>query len=132
MPQLARHRGSADCNPTSATSASPAKIGNHRATLAGLRVARPGDPLAASLSGCILGIMGVAARSMDIDLTGATATVSKDMADTPRHIVHLAVTVRILSSFDDRQGRKLEAAAHPCPVHNAFAIAAPITFDWIG
>lgn len=92
----------------------------------------PSDLLAVSLGGCILGIMGVAARSMDIDLTGATAAVSKEMADTPRRIVHLAVTVRIPVPFDDRQRRKLEAAAHACPVHNALAIAAPITFDWVG
>lgn len=46
------------------------------------------DLLGVSLGGCILGTMGVAARSMNIDIPGATATVTKEMAnalgiDTP-------------------------------------------------
>lgn len=90
------------------------------------------DLLGVSLGGCILGIMGVAARSMDIDIPGATTTVSKEMANAPRRFAHLSVVVRIPGTFDDRQRRKLEAAAHACPVHNALAIAAPITFEWVG
>lgn len=89
------------------------------------------DLLGVSLGGCILGIMGVAARSMDIDIPGATATITKEMAITPRRFAHLSVVVRIPGSFDERQRRKLEAAAHACPVHNALGIEAPIAFEWV-
>jgi putative redox protein len=83
------------------------------------------DLLGVSLGGCILGIMGIAARSMDIDIPGATATIAKEMANAP-----LSVVVRIPGNFDARQRRKLEAAAHACPVHNALGIDAPIVFEW--
>ena len=92
----------------------------------------PRDLLSVSLGGCILSIMGIAARSMDIDIAGATATVSKEMANAPRRIAHMAVVVKVPGVFDDRQRRKLEAAAHACPVHNALGIAAPITIEWVG
>lgn len=88
------------------------------------------DLLGVSLGGCILGIMSVAARSMDIDIPGATATITKEMANAPRRFAHLSVVVRIPGSFDERQRRKLEAAAHACPVHNALGIDAPIAFEW--
>jgi len=88
------------------------------------------DLLEVSLGGCILGIMGIAARSMDIDIPGATATIAKEMANAPRRFAHLSVVVRIPGNFDARQRRKLEAAAHACPVHNALGIDAPIVFEW--
>jgi putative redox protein len=74
--------------------------------------------------------MGIAARSMDIDIPGATATIAKEMANAPRRFAHLSVVVRIPGNFDARQRRKLEAAAHACPVHNALGIDAPIVFEW--
>lgn len=92
----------------------------------------PSDLLSLSLGGCIFGIMEIAARSMDIGIAGATATVSKEMGGTPRRISHLSVIVRVPGTFDERQRRKLEVAAHACPVHNALGINAPIVFDWAG
>ncbi len=88
------------------------------------------DLLGVSLGGCILGIMGVAAHSMNIDIPGVTATITKEMANAPRRFAHLSVAVKIPGSFDERQRRKLEAAAHACPVHNALGIDAPIVFEW--
>ncbi len=92
----------------------------------------PSDLLSVSLGGCVLSIMGITAQSMGIDIAGATATVSKEMANAPRRIAHMAVVVRVPGSFDDRQRRKLEAAAHSCPVHNALGIEAPIIIEWVG
>jgi uncharacterized OsmC-like protein len=90
----------------------------------------PSDLLAVSLGGCILSIMAVATKDDAIDLSGATASVSKNMADAPRRIARLAVTVRVPGKVDDRLRRKLVAAANACPVHQALAIQAPITFAW--
>ncbi len=92
----------------------------------------PSELLSLSLGSCILSIMGIAARSMDTDIVGATAIVTKEMANAPRRIARIAVTVRVPGHFDERQRAKLEAAAHACPVHNVLGIAAPITIDWIG
>jgi uncharacterized OsmC-like protein len=92
----------------------------------------PSDLLSVSLGGCILSIMGIAANAVDADIAGATATVSKDMADAPRRIARIAVHVRVPGRFNARQRAKLEAAAHSCPVHGVLGIAAPITIDWTG
>jgi putative redox protein len=92
----------------------------------------PSELLALSLGSCILSIMGIAARSMDTDIAGATAILTKEMANGPRRIVRLAVDVRVPGNFNERQRAKLEAAAHACPVHNALKIDAPITIAWIG
>lgn len=92
----------------------------------------PSDLLSLSLDGCILGTMAVVARSMDIDIERATAAVSKEMGGTPRRITHLSVIIRVPGKFDERQRRKLEAAAHACPVHSALGIDAPIGFGWVG
>ncbi len=90
----------------------------------------PSDLLSVSLGSCILSIMGIAARSMEVDIAGSVAVVTKEMADAPRRIAAMAVTVRVPGGLDERQRRKLEAAAHACPVHRALGISAPITLEW--
>ena len=92
----------------------------------------PSEMLSVSLGSCILSIMGIAARSMNIDIIGATARVTKEMADGPRRIARIAVAVQVPGSFDCRQRSKLEAAAYACPVHSVLGIDAPISFDWTG
>nr|WP_236657554.1 OsmC family protein [Acidisarcina polymorpha] len=83
-----------------------------------------------SLGSCILSIMGIMARSLDIDLTGATASIEKEMANAPRRIVKISVHVNVPRVFEDDHQRKLETAAHACPVHNILNVDAPISFSW--
>ncbi|MEO9133071.1 MAG: OsmC family protein [Sphingomonas sp.] len=92
----------------------------------------PSDMLAVSLGSCILTIMGIAAQSMDIDIAGATATVEKEMANAPRRIARIAVAVNVPHNPTPDQVRKLEAAAHACPVHTCLdpALDTPISFTW--
>ena len=92
----------------------------------------PSELLSVSLGSCILSIMGIAAQSMNIDISGATATISKEMANAPRRIARMSVTVRVPGNPDDKQRRKLETAAHACPVHRALGIEVPITIEWVG
>jgi putative redox protein len=90
----------------------------------------PSELLSVSLGSCILSIMGIAARSLGLDISGATALVEKEMANAPRRIVKIAVRVHVPGAFDNVQRRKLEEAAHACPVHAALKVDAPISFDW--
>jgi putative redox protein len=90
----------------------------------------PSDLLALSLGSCILSIMAIAARSMQAEITGATATVTKQMSDAPRRITRIAVTIHVPGPFNAAQRTTLEAAARACPVHTALAIEAPIRIDW--
>ena len=90
----------------------------------------PSDLLSVSLGSCVLSIMGIMARSLDIDITGATATVEKEMANAPRRIAKISVHVHVPGVFAEGQQRKLERAAHACPVHNILNVEAPIAFSW--
>ena len=92
----------------------------------------PSEMLSVALGSCILSIMGIAARAIDRDIAGATATVTKEMANAPRRISRISVIVRVPGDFDQRQRVRLEAAAHACPVHHALGIDAPVTIEWIG
>jgi putative redox protein len=90
----------------------------------------PSELLSVSLGSCILSIMGIAARSLGVDISGATAHVQKEMANAPRRISRIAVKIRVPGVLDQRQRSKLEEAAHACPVHNVLKVDAPIFFDW--
>lgn len=90
----------------------------------------PSELLSVSLGSCILSIMGIAANSLRVDITGATATVTKVMGNAPRRISKLSVEVRVPVALSEDQQLKLEAAAHACPVHNVLNIDAPIVFRW--
>ena len=93
----------------------------------------PTDLVAAALGSCILTIMGIQARRMDVDLTGSTVIVTKEMTQgAERHIARLAVTVSVPIKLTNEQKHKLERAAYTCPVHKSLHpdIQMPITFNW--
>ena len=92
----------------------------------------PTDLVATALGTCILTTMAIMARTLNLEITGATATVEKEMTPAPRRIGSLATTLRIPGTFDADTRLKLERAAHTCPVHRSLHpdVAAPITFVW--
>ena len=93
----------------------------------------PTDLVATALGTCILSIMGILARNMQIDLTGTKVTVIKEMVTVPvRRIGKLGVTVHVPVLLDDVQKQKLFNGAHTCPVHKSLHpdIQAPIEFIW--
>jgi putative redox protein len=93
----------------------------------------PTDLVAAALGTCMLTIMGIAARRMDVDLSGATALVSKEMSQSPiRRIARLAVTVRVPAQLTQQQRQELQNAALACPVHKSLHpdVQIPVNFQW--
>ena len=93
----------------------------------------PTDLVATALGTCMLTIMGIMARTLNIDIAGTTATVEKEMtASMPRRIQSLAVKIRIPQSLSPENQQKLERAAHTCPVHKSLHpdIQTPIEFTW--
>jgi putative redox protein len=90
----------------------------------------PSDLLSVALGSCILSAMGIHARAMNLDIAGATARVSKQMANAPRRIAGISVHVQVPGELSESQKQKLEAAAHGCPVHNILKVEAPISFSW--
>lgn len=81
----------------------------------------PTDLVATALGGCMLTIMGIAARNHDIDIKGARAEVTKTMASDPRRISKLEVNIYLPKQYTDKEKKILEAAAHGCPVSQSLS-----------
>jgi putative redox protein len=92
----------------------------------------PTDLVATALGTCILTVMGIKSQSMNVDITGSTASVEKEMATGPRRIGKLTVTVRVPHKLPDHQIQQLERAAFTCPVHKSMSpqVEMPIDFVW--
>jgi putative redox protein len=93
----------------------------------------PTDLVATALGTCMLTIMGIAARTLNIDFTGATATVEKEMTATaPRRIQRLTVRIHVPHAPSSEDKEKLERAAYACPVHKSLHpdVQIPIEFTW--
>ncbi len=93
----------------------------------------PTDLVATALGSCMLTVMGIMARTLNIDIAGATATVDKQMSTTPpRMIASLAVRIHVPHTLSPENKQKLERAAHTCPVHKSLHpdVKSPIAFTW--
>lgn len=93
----------------------------------------PTDLVATALGTCMLTVMGILARTLNLDIAGATATVEKQMTSTaPRRIQSLTVRIRVPHALSPEDQQKLERAAHTCPVHKSLHpdIDTPIEFTW--
>jgi putative redox protein len=93
----------------------------------------PTDLVGAALGTCVLTLMGIVAQRHQLDLSGATAAVSKEMVTGPqRRIGKLLVSVHVPREFAPEDRARLERAALSCPVHRSLhpEIEAPITFHY--
>lgn len=76
----------------------------------------PTDTVATALASCMLTIMGIKARDMEIDLKGTFAEVKKTMASDPRRISKIEIRFQMNSNFSSKERSILEKAAKTCPV----------------
>lgn len=93
----------------------------------------PTDLVATALGTCMLTIMGILARTLDIDIAGATASVEKEMTATPpRRIQRLTVNIHVPYALAEEDREKFVRAAHTCPVHKSLHpdIEIPVRFTW--
>ncbi|PQJ33087.1 osmotically inducible protein OsmC [Nonlabens arenilitoris] len=92
----------------------------------------PTDTVATGLASCMITMMGIKARDLDIDLKGSVAQVTKTMAANPRRISQIDVTLDMKGNCDKRAQLILERIANTCPVHESLHpdIVKNITFNW--
>ena len=92
----------------------------------------PTDMVANSLATCMITIMAIKARDMDIELKGTTAEVTKVMAAEPRRISEIHIHFEMDYAADDKTKTILERVAMQCPVHFSLHpdIKKMITFNW--
>ncbi|HEY3323506.1 MAG TPA: OsmC family protein [Planctomycetota bacterium] len=94
----------------------------------------PTDLMGAALGTCMLTIMGIYARRHEINLSGASAKVAKDMTATPvRRIGKLTVVVRMPAAVAPDQRKPLESAALACPVYQSLhpEIQKEVKFEYV-
>jgi putative redox protein len=77
----------------------------------------PTDLAATSLGSCMMTIMGIKARSMNLDLKGTEIEITKVMASEPRRISEIHATLKFPpNNFTDKEKAVLENTAKTCPV----------------
>lgn len=76
----------------------------------------PTDTVATALATCMLTVMGIKAKDLDLDLKGTTAEVTKTMASDPRRISRIDVNLDFPKSYGEKENKILENTARNCPV----------------
>jgi putative redox protein len=93
----------------------------------------PTDLVSASLSSCMMTIMGIVAEREGVNLTGLKSEVVKVMTTTPRKIaeikIHFTHTGLVAT---EEQKQKLKNAARTCPVALSLStdLKQTISFDF--
>lgn len=92
----------------------------------------PTDMVANSLGTCMISIMAIKSKDMDIELKGSTAEVTKIMQAEPRKIARIEVVLNMSVATSDKNKIILERSAMTCPVFLSLHpdIEKVITFNW--
>lgn len=92
----------------------------------------PTDTVANALASCMMTVMGIKARDLNIELTGSTAEVTKIMNADPRRIGAIEIVFNMSIDLDQKNKTILERAAMTCPVFLSLNIEIEkrITFNW--
>ena len=93
----------------------------------------PTDMVATSLGSCMMTIMGIKARDMNLDLTGTEIEISKVMESNPRRISEIHANIKFpKNNFTEKDKAVLENAARTCPVAKSLhpEIKQEFKFNW--
>lgn len=92
----------------------------------------PTDTVANALASCMMTVMGIKARDMNLDLKGSTAEVTKIMNAEPRRIGVIEITFEMVGTDDQKNITILERTAMTCPVFMSLntEIEKRIAFNW--
>jgi uncharacterized OsmC-like protein len=94
----------------------------------------PTDLLATSLGACMLTMMGMKARDMQVTLEGTEIEVEKIMKADPRRVGGINLTFHFPDNFscDEKQKVILERTARTCPVAMSLntEIVVNVEFNW--
>jgi len=92
----------------------------------------PTDLLANALGSCMVSIMAIKSKDLDLDLTGSTVDVTKIMQAEPRKIAKIEIVMNMSISVDEKSRIILERVAMNCPVLLSLNpdIEKDIVFNW--
>jgi len=93
----------------------------------------PTDLMSTSLASCMLTVMGIKARSMDIELKGVEVGVKKLMKPDPRRVAGINLTFTFpqeLQNLDEKSKQVLKNTALTCPVAKSIHPEIEVNVDW--
>jgi putative redox protein len=92
----------------------------------------PTDLVATALGTCMLTTMGILARTLNVDMAGAMATVEKEMTTSGPRTIQRLTTIHMPRALGEEDTLKLERAAHTCPVARSLHpdVEQVVDFTW--
>lgn len=92
----------------------------------------PTDTVATGLGSCMITVMGIKARGLQVDLVNATVEITKYMAENPRRIAKIEAKLILPSKVSEKNKKILEHTAKTCPVLYSLHpdIEKLISFHW--
>jgi uncharacterized OsmC-like protein len=92
----------------------------------------PTDTVANALASCMMTVMGIKARDLNVDFNGSTAAVTKIMQAEPRRINTIEIVFDMNLDPDIKTKTILERTAMTCPVFLSLnpEIDKRISFNW--
>lgn len=92
----------------------------------------PTDLVANALGSCMISIMAIKSKDLNVDLVGSTIEITKVMQAEPRKIAKIIVVLNMPITVDEKTRVILERVAMNCPVLLSLNadIEKNITFNW--
>lgn len=93
----------------------------------------PTDLVANALGSCMVSIMAIKSKDLNLDLIGSTVEVTKIMQAEPRKIAKIIIFLSMSVATSDKNKIILERAAMTCPVFLSLNpdIEKEISFNWL-
>ena len=93
----------------------------------------PTDLLATSLATCMLTVMGIKARNMNVNMEGVSVDVQKIMKSNPRRVGGINLTFHIpdaLTNLSEKEKTILQNTALTCPVQLSIHPDIEVNVEW--
>jgi uncharacterized OsmC-like protein len=92
----------------------------------------PTDLIATSLASCMLTIMGIKAKEMNLKIEGTSAEIEKIMSSQPRRIAEINILIKVPILADKKTREIIERVAISCPVDISLSadMKREIKFQW--
>lgn len=92
----------------------------------------PTDTVANALGSCMMTIMAIKSKDLNLDLVGSTIEITKLMNAEPRRIGKIIADIKMATVATEKEQTILERAAMTCPVFLSLhpEIQKEISFSW--
>lgn len=92
----------------------------------------PTDLVATALGSCMVSIMGIKSKDLNVDLKDSTVSITKIMKSEPRKIAKIEVILNMSIQTSEKNKTILERAAMTCPVLLSLHpdIEKDVVFNW--